>query len=98
MSVPVRATPDARDDIRQAEQYFESRRSGLGGEFVDAALQLLDQLGEMPLMYGEVDPGIRAAGLRRFGYVVYYRVKDDGVEVLAVLHGARSPRAWQDRT
>ncbi len=51
----------------------------------------------MPEAYGEVWPGVRAAGVKRFGYVVYYRIKPGKVEVLAVLHGGRDPQVWQDR-
>ena len=39
---------------------------------------------ELPEMYGEVGSGVRAAGVRRFGYLVYYRVVPSGVEVIAI--------------
>ena len=97
MSVPVRATPSARDDIRQGERYFEGRRAGLGAEFVDEVLATFDQIGDMPLGYGVVGEGVRAVGLRRFGYVVYYRSDGSAVEVVAVLHGGRPPEVWQAR-
>lgn len=98
MSVPVRVTPLARDDIQQGERYFEGRRAGLGAEFVDELLATLGRIGDMPLGYGEVDEGVRAVGLHRFGYVVYYRSDGTAAEVVAVLHGGRSPEVWQART
>lgn len=97
MSVPVRVTPAARDDVRQGEHYFERRRAGLGAAFVDEVLATLGRIGDMPLGYGEVGDGVRAAGLRRFGYVVYYRSDGSAAEVLAVLHGGQPPAAWQAR-
>ena len=97
MSVPVRVTPAARNDIRQGERYFEGQRVGLGAEFVDEALVTFDRIGDMPLGYGEVGEGVRAVGLRRFGYVVYYRSDGTEAEILAVLHGGRSPEVWQAR-
>jgi plasmid stabilization system protein ParE len=48
-------------------------------------------------MYGVVWRNVRAARLRKFTYVVYYRVHDDRVEVLAVMHGSRDASAWQPR-
>jgi len=51
----------------------------------------------MPEMYGVVWQNVRAARLRQFTYVVYYRVHDDRVEVLAVMHGSRDASAWQAR-
>ncbi|MGL6097251.1 MAG: type II toxin-antitoxin system RelE/ParE family toxin [Fimbriiglobus sp.] len=88
--MPVRVTPDARTAIR----YFNRQQVGLGRRFADA---VLDRIADMPLGYGEVGLGVRAAGVRRFGYVVYYRTDGSRAEVLAVLHRARSPDAWQDR-
>lgn len=98
MSVPVQITPSARDDIRQGEQYFEGRQPGLGVEFVDEVLATFDRIGDMPLGYGEVAEGVRAVGLRRFGYVAYYRFDGTVAEVLAVLHGGRAPEVLQSRT
>ncbi len=97
MSVLVHVTPLAGDDIRQGERYFERQQAGLGDEFVDEVLATLDQIGKMPLGYGEVAEGVRAVGLRRFGYVVFYRSDGAAAEAVAVLHGGRSPAAWQAR-
>jgi plasmid stabilization system protein ParE len=60
-------------------------------------LAALDRIGALPELYGEVGPGIRAAGVKRFGYVVDYRIGPGGVEALAVLHGGRDSRIWQSR-
>jgi len=97
VSVPVRVTPAARDDIRQGRDYFDSRESGLGEEFVDEVLATLDRIREMPFMYGEIENGVRAGGLRRFGYVVFYRTDGTEAEALAILHGGRSPETWRGR-
>jgi toxin ParE1/3/4 len=51
----------------------------------------------MPGLYGVVWRNVRAARLRKFTHVVYYRIHDDRVEVLAVMHGSRYPSEWQAR-
>lgn len=50
-----------------------------------------------PEMYGVAWQDVRAVRLRPFRHVLYYVVFTDRVEVLAVLHGAREPSAWQRR-
>ena len=94
---PLTLIPEARDDARQGWRYFESKQVGLGDRFIDHILMVLDKIAEMPLGFGEVDPGIRAFGVKRFGYVVYYRTDGAHVEVVAILHGARSPDIWKGR-
>jgi plasmid stabilization system protein ParE len=34
---------------------------------------------------------------RKFPYVVYYKVVEDEIVVIAVLHGSRDPEEWQRR-
>ena len=51
----------------------------------------------MPELYAVTFRGVRPAKLRRFPYVMYYRMLADRIEVLAVLHGSRNPRVWQSR-
>jgi plasmid stabilization system protein ParE len=52
----------------------------------------------MPLLFAESYRGIRRVPVRRFPYVVYYRVEGDDTVVLAVLHGRRHPREWKKRS
>jgi plasmid stabilization system protein ParE len=40
---------------------------------------------------------VRATVLHRFPYVLYYRVLEHEVEVLAIVHGSRDEQAWKDR-
>ncbi len=64
---------------------------------LDRLHEALAQIGVMPELYGIVWRNGRAARLRQFTYVVYYRVHDDRVEVLAVMHGGRRASTWQSR-
>lgn len=97
MNLPVVVSPAARDDIRQGKRYFVSKRSELGREFIGEVLMTLTKIGDMPFGFGIVSDGVRALGLRRFGYVVYYRTIGDVAEILAVLHGSQPPEVWQAR-
>jgi plasmid stabilization system protein ParE len=70
----------------------------LGEVFLDRLNEVLARIGTMPEMYGVAWRNVRAARLRRFTHVVYYRVHDDRVEVLAVMHAGRDATAWRIRT
>jgi len=94
---PVLVTPEAKADTRQGEAFFDSRRDCLGSEFVNEVLATLDRIKLTPEGFAEVAPGVRALALHRFGYVAYYRVLTECVEVLAILHGARHPDLWKSR-
>ena len=97
MSLPVFLRPEASRDAEEARDYLEARRATLGQAFLGRLKELLDRIGAMPELYGVVWRNVRSAKLRQFTYVVYYRVRDDHIQVLAVMHGSRDATAWQAR-
>jgi toxin ParE1/3/4 len=97
MSLPVVLRPEASRDAEEARDYLEGQRAGLGQAFLDRLNEELTRIGSMPQLYGVVWRNVRAARLRQFPFIVYYRVHDDRVEVLAVMHGGRRASTWQSR-
>ncbi len=97
MSLPVVYLPEAEDDIDTAYSWYEGQRPGLGDQFLDALRDVVDRIADHPQLYGVLRRDIRAAGLRRFPYVVYYRERGSDILVVAVQHGRRSYRIWRDR-
>jgi plasmid stabilization system protein ParE len=94
---PVIYLPEARDDIDQAYTAYEHRCAGLGDQFLDALGDRVNLIQANPQLYGVVYQDIRAAPLRRFPYVVYYRAEPAQVVVIAVRHGSSDPGTWQTR-
>ena|SRR5579859_1120204 len=89
--------PAAESELSEAYQWYETQRQGLGSEFllsVEAALALIQRNPELhPLIHRE----IRRALIRRFPFGVFYIVEGGTVHVLAVFHGKRNPKQWQER-
>jgi hypothetical protein len=42
-----------------------------------------------------VYPRVRRASLRRFPYGVFYTIREDRIDVLAVYHARRRPRTFE---
>jgi plasmid stabilization system protein ParE len=97
MSLPLLLRPSADADIQTTHDELERCRAGLGLRFVDRVLEVLERIESMPQMYGLVSQDVRAARLRKFRHLVYYVVRADRIDVLAVMHGARDASAWQSR-
>jgi plasmid stabilization system protein ParE len=71
---------------------------GLGDRFLEQLRRRIETIADNPELYTILRDGVRAAPLRRFPYVVYYRFEEGTVFVLAVLHGRRDPQVWMSRT
>lgn len=95
---PVTLHSDAEAELREALDYYESRRAGLGGEFRREFEAALQQVRENPNLYAaEDDAGVRYCPLRRFPYTLVYLELDDRLWVAAVAHQRRRPRYWAQR-
>jgi plasmid stabilization system protein ParE len=97
MSLPAIYLPEAQDDVDAAYTRYEQRLAGLGDRFLEALRDLVDRIGDNPALYGVLHQDVRAAPMRRFPYVVYYRAEADKVVIIAVQDGRRSAQAWQGR-
>ena len=90
--------PAAEQDLVEGRDWYESQRTGLGSEFLDVIESRFDHIREFPESCAAGYRKVRPAIVRRFPYVIYYRILESGVEVLAVLHGRRDPRIWRRRS
>ena len=94
--VIVRAAATA--DIREAYQWYEGWREGLGDEFLAALTATQNRDVEFPESFPMLQRGVRGARLpRRFPYGLFYRIDGDAIIVVACMHARRDPRQWQNR-
>lgn len=78
-----------RADLREARDWYETRRQGLGNEFLLAVADALLALEENPERYPIYYRDFRRVLTDRFPYKIFYRIEGQSVIVYRVLHGAR---------
>lgn len=95
----ISATPlrSAQADIRRAAGFYENEAPGLGAEFVSEVEHVFVRVSENPEIGTPLRSGARELLVRRFPYVVIYRVEPERVLVLAVGHQRRHPDFWLGR-
>ncbi|MBD1928276.1 type II toxin-antitoxin system RelE/ParE family toxin [Trichocoleus sp. FACHB-90] len=84
-------SPEATQDLDEISDYFASRNIEAGERFLNAFEQKCRKLVKFPKMgrdYAEIEPSLR--GLPVDGYIILYRVIEDGVEIVRVVSGYRS--------
>ncbi len=93
---PVIRLDSARDDERQAIQYY-AREAGLDValRFRDALRDAYRAIGDMPgagsSHYGNIVGivGLRSRRLNRFPFLLFYAEREGRIEVWRILHGQR---------
>src|SRR5688572_12094934 len=97
MTLPIAYRPEVQEEIDAAYRHYETQREGLGGEFLVSLRNQLDLIRENPEMYAVLYRSVRASLMRRFPYVVYFRMEASRILVIAIQHGHRHPRRWRER-
>ena len=97
MSFPLIIRPEAETDLIEARAWYEQQRDDLGSEFLTEIEDVFERIGKQPRLYAVEYKEVRRVALSRFPYVVYYRILDETVEIIAVIHGSRDPRLWKSR-
>lgn len=74
-----------------------TRKGPLGSDFVVECSEALARIQRNPEWVGVDAYGIRSLRIRRFPYVIHYRIEAEMIVVFAIMFGGRDPSAWQGR-
>ena len=83
--------------MKDARDWYATQSPGLEIAFAESVDHVFERIAAMPQMYAVAFRDVRRGTLRRFPHLTYYRVLSDRIEVIAVLHGSRDPKLWQER-
>ena len=99
MSYRLDTRPEALADVAEAAAWYEGQQSGLGERFTREVIATIDALQRDPLLYRlrHRRLGARWCFPVSFPYRIVYRVADDIITVVAVIHAARHDQRWKER-
>ena len=78
-------TQAAREELIEAQDWYEGEATGLGRRFRQAIEALIDRMSDTPRQFPIVFKNVRRALLRRFPYSLFFVVEDDALIVIACL-------------
>jgi len=97
MSLSVIFQRAAKIEFLEASMWYESKRLGLGAEFIEEIERCISQAAAFPHLYKVVHNDLRCVIANRFPYAIYFRQEPQHIVILAVFHSSRNPRSWQSR-
>jgi len=91
--------PAIEGELRGIINYYNSCSHGLGTSFLNEFEQHILRIASMPTRWVNVEGDIRRSLMRRFPYVIYYRVlESDVLHVTVVEHQRRRPEYGRSRS
>lgn len=89
--------PEAEDELIEAIDWYEARSPGLGADLLRCVDVCVERISRQPESYPIVHRETRMGVVRRFPYLLLYRIMSNGIAVVAVFHAKRDPKIWKAR-
>ncbi len=89
---------EAESDIKDAYEWYEAQRKGLGENFLLCVEEGLSRASRNPAIHSVVYKEVRRVLIHRFPFGVFFIENKESISVLAVFHARRNPKAWKGRT
>jgi hypothetical protein len=94
--------PEAQLEVLDAATWYESRRVGLGDDFIDEFERAIGHVTSEPSRFGRLETysgvhDVRRCMLARFPYLIVFLQRASETVVVAVSHVRRRPLYWLDR-
>jgi len=97
MSLSVEVHPEAIAEAAAARRWYSDRSCDAADAFL-AELDLgVKNIQSYPEIYPPYLHGTRRYLLRRFPYLIVYRVAPSAIQIIAVAHSRRRPGYWKTR-
>lgn len=77
---------------KEAYEWYESQKIGLGELFLIELEDKYNKIKTTPFVYGKRQQDYRHVVLKKFPYVIVFRIVENVVAVYAVFHSSRDPK------
>ena len=84
----------ARNEIRDAIEWYDARRPGLGQEFLGEVENEIDQIIEDPLIFPKfekINTSFRRAVIKKFPFLIIFSLSEDQIIIHSVFNTYQKP-------
>ncbi len=78
---PVRFHPEAEAEMISAAKFYESQQKDLGKRFLTLVQDALNRIQINPLLYPEIEDGVRRCLTMTFPFAVVFQIKPDQYDI-----------------
>ena len=93
----LRFHPLVAEDLQEAFNWYEEQAAGLGGRFYSEVDARFGDIEIRPDIFGRAFEGLefRFAKLKKFPYLIIFRINESRIDILGVFHSASNPEKWR---
>lgn len=90
--------PDVTTEIKSSYQWYQNQAEGLGDDFISELESACQTITEFPDTWPKFKIDFRRFLLSKFPFSIIYRLNNNIIFVVAVMHNNRKPDYWKTRT
>jgi plasmid stabilization system protein ParE len=100
VTLSIRTNSLASLELTEAVRWYESKRPGLGADFLDEVTRAINRLESNPEAGNPMsaDQRTRRLIVARFPYQIVHRVRPGEIVIVALAHLKRRPGYWKHRS
>lgn len=95
--LPFRLHPEADAEALEAAAYIKADDVIQGDLFIKALENAIAWARRQPLIFRRFDGEFRRVRVGKFRYSLVFRIANEEIQVLAVMHLSRKPGYWKER-
>jgi 1,2-phenylacetyl-CoA epoxidase catalytic subunit len=87
----------AKNEFKEAKQYYEIQQEGLGKRFDENIKEAIKRIKKYPEAWQIEVGNVRRCLVHKFPYKILYSIRNKKILILAFAHLHRKPEYWIDR-
>lgn len=89
--------PLAQIDVQDISDYYKRISIKLRDKFLSDLRVYLENIQSNPKAFQLKYKEVRVVFFKRFPYGIFYKIYDNNIKVIAVVHTSRNPKVWKNR-
>lgn len=89
--------PDVADDIKCSYTWYEEKVKGLGDKFLNELEVGYLSIQRFPDTWANFQYGFKRYILNKFPFSILYKVSNEQIFIIAIMHNSRNPNYWKKR-
>ena len=93
----IKFLEEAKFELDEAIEYYESESPGLGNQFLQEVLNSLNRIANFPEAWHPLSINTRRCQTAKFPYGLVYAILENEILIISVSNLHRKPNHWKDR-
>jgi len=93
----IELSDEAEQDFDESYKYYSNKSEKVAENFRQQVNSCFEKIANNPEGYPKTEYGFRKYVMKKFPFVIYFRVKVFDIGVVAIFRASRNPEKWKSR-